>query len=368
MSQHELDPDASQHLLDGERLHRFLQYLRANARTRVDHTRVWQSFSSAFPNHPQGLEGRRWLMAVLRALETQGHIRLPVAHGRRWDRSSAIAVPLSIEVARIGSDEPRQSWQSFPWHPNLQWVLNCRYVTPDQVAFLHAVHEGMVEGAFAEPASFKYRSLQLTGNEKRLAVLVKSQLFQPGRLTLADIGCEPDILPLTWEAVSERRNMVIFENAGAYMVGLRVLRSLPNPPYGQIAYGGGFDVLKSVAYVRTVNLELEGIDYVGDMDFKGLEIALSLQKVTERLGLPVLQPATSLHQAMLRSAVTLGASEGWPTAKSSMNATSNDLLTFITPSLRDQVHSVLARGHRIPEEVLGHAEMYEALAAGSRDT
>jgi len=365
MSQNDLDPDAAQYVLDPGRLRRFLRGLRSKPRTRVDHAHVWKSFASAFPQHPQGPEGRRWLMAALRALEAQGQLRLPVAHGRRWDRSSAIAVPLSVDLARTASTESRQDWRSFPWHPSLQWVLNCRHLTTDQVSFLHRVHEGIVEGAFTEPASFKYRSLQLTGDEKRLGTLVKSQLFQPGRLTLAAIGCEPDMLPLTWETISGRRNMVIFENAGAYMVGLRVLRSLPDPPYGKVAYGSGFDVLKAVGYLRAVELEIEGIDYVGDMDLKGLEIALSLRKVTERLGLPPLRPATPLHHAMLRSATELGAPDGWPAAKSSTKPTLKDLVRFIDASLQDRVQFVLAKGRRIPEEVLGHAEMREALVASS---
>ncbi len=360
MSRYDLDPDAAHYVLDPKPLRRFLRGLRSEPRIRVGHARVWKSFATAFPQHPQGQEGRRWLTAALEALEAQGQLRLPVAHGKRWDRSSAVAVPLSVDLVRPTPVGRKSDWRAFPWHRSLQWILECRHLTSGQVSFLCKVHEGLVDGTFAEPASFKYRSLQLTGDEKRLGSLVKTQLFRPGRLTLEAIGCGPDVLPLTWEAVSGRRRMIIFENAGAYMVGLQVLRSVRDPPYGRIAYGCGLDVLKAVAYLRVIELEVDDIDYVGDLDIKGLEIAVSLRKVTQRLGLPPIRPATTLHSAMLRSAPQLGAPNGWPATKAVAKAAMGDLLEFIDPSLRDPVRSVLAKGCRIPEEVLGHREMLEA--------
>jgi len=346
MSQHDLDPDAAQYLLDSGRLRKFLRALRGGGRVRVDGDQVWKALAANYPQLPQGIEGRRWLMSALKTLESQGHVRLPVAHGKRWDRSSAVPLPLSIDLARPQPAGPKSDWRSFPWHRSLQWALECSTLTPEQVSFLHRVHEGLVSGAFAEPASFKYRSLQLTGNEKRLASLVKTQLFRPGRLTLEAIGCEPDVLPLTWETVSSCRKMVIFENAGAYMVGLRVLRALPDPPYGRVAYGCGFDVLKSIGYLRAVELDVSSIDYVGDLDLKGLEIAVSLRKVTGRLGLARPCPATSLHRAMLQSAANLGAPDGWPAGTVPASSPLKELLNFIDPSLRNRVETILGKEQR----------------------
>jgi hypothetical protein len=362
MNPHELDPDASHYVLDPNRLCQFLTGLQSGPRIHVDHAHLWRSFATAYPQHPQGSEGRRWLMAALRALEDQGHLRLPVERGTRWDRSSTVAVPLSIDLVRPTPAERNADWQTFPWHRSLQWVLQCRSLTADQVSFLRKVHDGLVSGAFAEPASFKYRSLQLTGDEKRLGSLVKSQLFDPGRLTLEAIGCEPDVLPLTWEAISNCRRMIIFENAGAFMMGLRVLRSMQNPPYGKIAYGCGIEVLNAAAYLRITDLEVDEIEYVGDLDIKGLEIAVSLQKVVASLGLPPLQPATALHAAMLQSASQLGSPDGWPAIEMSSHMPLEQLLAFLTEQLREPAQVILADGHRIPEEVLGHREMLEALS------
>jgi hypothetical protein len=362
MNPHDLDPDSSQYVLNPARLSRFLSELQSEQRVRVDFVRLWRSFVAAFPQHPQGSEGRRWLMAALVALMDQGFLRLPVAHGTRWDRSSTIPVPSSIDLIRQEPAKGGLEWREFPWHRSMQWVLQCRSLTPEQVSFLHRVHDGLVAGDFLEPASFKYRSLQLTGDEKRLGRLVKGQLFDQGRLTLETIGCEPDVLPLTWESISDCRRMVIFENAGAFMVGLRALRSIHHPPYGKIAYGSGGEVLKAAAYLRITDFEVDEIDYVGDLDAKGLEIAVSLQQIMGQLGLPRLRPATTLHGAMLQSASHLGSSDGWPAIETPPHIQWLSLLEFLDERIRHTVHSILAHGNRIPEEVLGHREMLDALA------
>lgn len=103
------------------------------------------------------------------------------------------------------------SWRTFPWHPHLHWVIHCRSLSAPQIEFLRRVHDGLVNGRFREPAPLKYRSLQLTGDEKLLASLATTSLFSESRLTLEMLACLPDALPLAWEAVGEGGRMVIFE-------------------------------------------------------------------------------------------------------------------------------------------------------------
>ena len=93
-------------------------------------------------------------------------------------------------------------WRQFPWHPCLQWVFRLRSLPPDHFAFLKQLNRGLVEGWFEQPECFKYRSLQLTGDEKRLETLVKGTLFAPGCLTLEMLGCLPETLPLAAEQLS----------------------------------------------------------------------------------------------------------------------------------------------------------------------
>jgi hypothetical protein len=136
------------------------------------------------------------LVATLEALEARGMLRLPAEGGRRWDRSTLPSVPTSIEIVREPLPRSSTHWRRFPWHPSLQWVLDRRRLSPEQVLFLERVQRGLVNGDFLEPAPLKYRSLQLTGHEKRLSHLTRGALFGEGRLTLDLVGCLPETLPL----------------------------------------------------------------------------------------------------------------------------------------------------------------------------
>ena len=78
----------------------------------------------------------------------------------------------------------------------------------------------LVEGWFEASEPLKYRSLQLTGDEKRLQKLCKCRLFGPGRLTLDMLGCEATDLSLY-------RRIAHPSRPGLYFIGFtKVLCSL----------------------------------------------------------------------------------------------------------------------------------------------
>src|SRR5262249_34473046 len=157
--------------------------------------------AKVFPHRTPGPAERRLLLDALRSIEARGSIRLPPERGKRWDRSIDPAVPSSVDIVRDQATPSSFSWRTFPWHQNLHWVVQCRNLSTQQVEFLRRVHDGLVSGMFLEPAPLKYRSLQLTGDEKMLASLATTSLFEPSRLTLDLLACLPDALPLAWEAV-----------------------------------------------------------------------------------------------------------------------------------------------------------------------
>jgi hypothetical protein len=267
------------------------------------------------------------------------------------------AVPTSVDVVRVRSTLPSISWRAFPWHPQLHWVVQCRSLSSQQVEFLRRVHEGLVNGTFRESAPLKYRSLQLTGDEKMLASLATTSLFGPSRLTLELLACLPDALPLAWEAVGERDRMVIFENAGPFAVARRVLRELGTRPYDLIAYGGGRSVLAALGHIKTIERRVGSIHYVGDLDHAGLDIAWSARHCCQELGLPTLQPASELHMRMLSAAEAFGHPVGWPAQESFTQASRERILEVLAPEARERVGAILSSGRRIPEEVLGPDEL-----------
>lgn len=349
--------------LDPERLDTFERILLASPSTRVRTRYLWSTLAHVFPHRASGPAERRLLLDTLRLLDTRGSIKLPSPAGARWDRSLDPPVPTSVDILREPATLTTFPWRTFPWHPQLQWVAQCRMLSAAQVEFLQRVHEGLVHDAFREPAPLKYRSLQLTGDEKKLALLANSSLFTAERLSLERLGCLPDALPLAWEAVGDGGRLVIFENAGPFAVARRVLCELEVKPYDLIAYGGGRSVLASLGHIKTFDRPVEAIHYVGDIDPAGLDIAWCARKCTETLGLPILQPASELHQQMLHSAHSFGHPEGWPTQNRCPDADRRRVLEFLDSGLRVAVDHILRTGQRIPEEILGPHELRQAWSA-----
>ena len=359
MTREMIDDETRAFLYDHSRLQEFGAALNSTARRRVKQTTLWSAFAATYRDLPSGPERRMWLLLVLERLAEQGTIRLPATHGKQWDRSSAIAIPLSITVGiNVPENGPRTAWRQFPWHPSLQWIVELRNLAPDQFAFLQHVHKGLVEGWFLQPESFKYRSLQLTGNEKRLERLLRGTLFGPGRVTLKMLGCEPAALPLAAEQLSSRPSMLIFENAAPYMLARSVAVSSGAPRFGRLAYGAGKQVLKAVGYFAMIEPTIEEIYYVGDLDAEGLKTASELQQLSNVI--PV-RAAREFHRAMLASAAHLRAPMGWPVKKKQPLVISNPVLSFLHTDLRTEVAAVIAAGRRIPEEVLSRASMTQLL-------
>jgi hypothetical protein len=359
MTGDELDDETRHFLCDEARLHQFCEALRQGKRWTVSDTALWSALANTYRDLPTGPERRRWLLTVLEAAAERGLVRLPVRHGKRWDRSSVIALPREVKVVPpVAEATAAKQWRQFPWHTRLQWVLQLRSLAADQITFLQRVHEGLVEGWFHQPECFKYRSLQLTGDEKRLNTLLKGSLFGPERVTLSMLGCEPEALPLATEFLSPHPRMLVFENAAPFMLA-RTIAAYHRPPLiGRLAYGAGKQILKAIDYFSMIAPPITEILYVGDIDAEGLRIAVSVQRRSQAVAV---RPAVAFHQAMLASAAALGAPTGWPAMEESARKLGESALQFLSADIRRRCGAMIAVGRRIPEEVLSCAAMTELL-------
>lgn len=351
--------------LNPRKVDRFAQSLTRFWGKRVNKPDLWAAFAEAFPVRPHGPEEVHWFLEALRALEERGVIRLPPITGRRWEEVQGVRIPSSIDLNRKEPEKTAPDWRAYPWHPRLSWIPDLKRLTDMQREFLLRVHQGLVEGWFSEPAPFKYRSLQLTGDEKGISYQLKTALFGPGKLDLGLLGCMKEILPLAWESVSDRPWAIVFENADPFTIARRVLGEMADPPYGIVVYGGGGAFCNSAAYLATLGRPVSEIHYVGDMDKSGLEIALVAREAARKAELPELKPATALHREMLRSAAELGNPEGWPGPKrrSFPSLLFQKLTEYLGEEIGSGVIELLKEGRRIPEEVLGTEEMRRGMAA-----
>lgn len=339
-----------------DRIGRLARRLKAHGRVRVPLRDIWDDYQRVYGCEASGVQARAELRTVLDSLRAGGACAFPSENGRAWDRTSTVALPQWVRVPQDSLRPEGRRWRKHPWHPELAWVRDLTALSAEQEDFLLALQRALVDGRLAQKAPLKYRSLQLTGDEKRLESMLSSQLFAPGRLSLELLNCDGPGLPLTYECVGAEPRMIVFENAGSYIVARRVLKRIGHPPYGFVAYGGGNRVLRSAEYLREISGPL-AVDYVGDLDATGIEIGVAFADRVRTLSGFAVGSATDVHMAMLDAARELGHPDGWP---SEGKATVLAAHRWLSPSCAPRVKRILSVGNRVPEEVL-HDGHYGAL-------
>lgn len=345
--------------LDPDRVARFAELLRAHRGKRIPEKEIWDAFAKAFPYRPMGVPEREWLRSALDALAEVGVLALPAERSTYWDRS--MDPPLPQLVTRIDAPVQRStSWRGDTWHPLLSWVPGMPRLAEDQVYFLRRIQDALVDGSLRTPAPLRYRSLQLTGDEKRLERHMTTVLFGEGRLSVGMLNLYHDVLPLAWERVGPGGAVLVFENSAPFSVARGVLSAMERPPYDIVAYGAGRCFIQSVEHLLYIGCELSSIDYVGDLDEPGLEIAIGAAETARRTGaLPTVRPAPGMHRMMLEAADRFGRPNGWPDLK--RTGLGNPSVAGALPvDVRARVLEIIEAGCRIPEEVLGPEEMQAA--------
>ena len=141
-------------------------------------------------------------------------------------------------------------------------------------------------------------------------------------------------------------------------VAREVLKGLARSPFGMVAFGGGNGIARSLPFLKMIGRPLEEVHYVGDLDYHGLKIAQRAQRAALQMDIPI-KPATALHRAMLASASAFGCPDGWPIEDQSppKPETVQKVIPFLDAGISARVSSILVKGNRIPEEVLGPGEL-----------
>jgi hypothetical protein len=192
---HPLDAQA----LPPDALQRFFHSLASAPGKRLESDRLWECFRQAFPYRPGGGENRKWLWLAIEEATDQGIIRLPSQRGNCWDRTLEPPLPTVVWKNQVQETRRAESWREYPWLPQLAWVAHLPTLSEEHEVFLKRVQQALREGQLREQAPITYRSLQLTGNEKRLGELLHTALFRPGRLSLELLGVCLTFRLLPWK-------------------------------------------------------------------------------------------------------------------------------------------------------------------------
>lgn len=352
--------------IDKKRVAEFCQKLAALPEKRITLNKLREVFRECFPHRPRGTEDNEWLLFALREAESRDIIRIPPSHGTRWN--TTLNPPLPSSVDRIGAAKiPRNAWwKSFLWHPKIDWIADLRMLPLVHEDFLKRVNAGLVNGDFEQAAPFKYRSLQLTRDEKRLQKLTKSILFKPGRLTLELLGCLPEIPLLVWEQIGPGAKMLVFENNAAFTVARNVLQGMEETPYGIIACGEGSAFIRSIQQIASIHRDISEIEYVGDIDPPGLYTAQSAALSAKKANLPEVVPASAIYLAMVKAVKQFGEPLGLVDKHVKARSDYTKLVNWLPLEIQELTIEMFRNRRRIPEEVLGPKELSEVWSISTK--
>lgn len=334
---------------------------------RIKLKKLWEIFDDVLTHRPDTAHRRQWLLEFLHSAKREKIIEFPKGS---WENFGVPRLPNYVELVVEPPAPVNQWWKTEEyWHQSLEWIMELPRVPDKYKQFLRDVNANLKKDRFACAAPFRRRSVELTGDDKSLKDILDSKLFG-GRIDRKLLNIPPDVAPLTYEIVGAKPIALVFENREPFSVALPILQNLPHSPYGILAFGEGYGFAKSVGdflriqttryYQLEINAPLEQIHYVGDLDWAGLKIAQSADRIAQEQGLPSLTPATHLHKAMLDLLLDIASPDGLVPKKTKKSTekikklptNSEDLIEWLPADVRSEVLRILNLGHRIPEEML----------------
>lgn len=258
-----------------------------------------------------GTTGARLRLADgLDRLEDAGVINLPSRNGSRWDPALPrlplrVAIPINRRKAARALDPASE-----PWVPELAWAASwIRTSRPPQRLrlILVAVNRWLAStlGATRTILCREERSLQIFEDEKALAALGGTALFEPGRLCLDLLACEAPAGGIRIARLTDAGPVLVVENKAIFDSAWRGLlgdaRLGYSIGYAAVVFGGGDEAASLVPdLVRLemlVGVRASRFDYAGDVDVAGISAAAAFIDAARGRGLTA-GPAHLLWQAL----------------------------------------------------------------------
>ena len=288
----------------------FAAALVATGRPQLDLPDVLAAWDTADPGWAGTNAGRLRLAEALERLEATGGVELPSRRGTRWDP----ALPrLPLRLAVSANRRPRAralDAASEPWVPALAWAGAWIRTTrpPQRLRLALAAINGWLastKGQALPVIGREERSLQIFEDEKLLAALTGTVLFNAGRLTLSLLACEAPVGGIRIARLADAGPILIVENKATFDSAWRGLRgdlaAGTTPGYAAVVFGGGDQAASLVTDLARLH-DLVGVrpsrlEYAGDVDVAGLSAASAFLDTARAAGLPA-GPALPLWQAL----------------------------------------------------------------------
>lgn len=290
----------------------------------------------------RGTEAGRW--SVARTVVLRGTTTLPksvLLRGRSTgaDVLRPVDVPLRPELARWAASLPLSASQRDLLLAVNAWLRKTRGGQTPVVATAERAYEILRD----EKA---FDSTPPRGG---------ATLWHADRITFDLLRCERIPTPLTWEPATPTVGLagpiICVENHATFRTLLRVLRELPHLDWVAVAWVQGRNTapLKSLT---ALPFPITRLDYLGDLDAAGLEIAAKACAMASRLGITA-GPCVQLWELLLSQPDRAGRKVG--------NSTARRLVEWLPSTLQNQALLTLVSGRMIPQEALRYELLVDAL-------
>lgn len=327
-------------------MHKFLQALCTTHRKRVplDEVRVkFFDINASLRNDPAR---NQFLLDALRTLENEGAICLP-AKGS-WEKSGSPSLPNWIALNGEPERQDGPEYSQVPWVPELGFWTDLR---SDRLVDAMAINDFLLKrrGLFIR-VPIKERSLEIFGDEKKLDALEKDGALFSGRLNLETIGAFRISAPLPYRlAKAPGQPILVLENHNSYWSFGEWNQTVKR--YAAVVYGGGNHFSgASEAMVQVLSeVPSDGIEYLGDLDPKGMRIPMDFNKAAEKFGIRV-TPALDYYQWLLQ--------HGKTRTKPESPLTGNDsAIQWLGETLGNALIDHWKQGLWMPQEALGFEQL-----------
>ncbi|MFI5803467.1 hypothetical protein [Streptomyces sp. NPDC051561] len=237
-----------------------------------------------------------------------------------------------------------------PLRRELTWATGLR-LSAYQRRLLLAVNEWLrrTDGGKVPVAAATERAYQLVGDEKAFDHTPPrggATLWGEGRITFELLRCKRLPTPLVWEPtaaiLSKPSPIVCVENHATFRTLLQLLRSDVTPLWAAVAWVQGRNTAP-LESLTTLPFQVTHLDYLGDLDTAGLEIAAAACTVSEGVGVQA-GAAIRLWELLLDQPSRAG--------RRVRPADARKLTAWLPPSVRARARDVLLADRMIPQEAL----------------
>ena len=329
-------------------VHTFVTALRQHATnagvTRIRLPQIRAVFDRLDPYAMTSADTRSRLADLLTQAEAAGLLSCARA------RDDAADPPLPTFVT---FDELRRTRQARPpvaWRDELAWAASPgRRLTDLQFDMLTAVNRWLRDGGAGRPiVPSAERSVELFNDEKAIDERRGGAgLWRPDRLTLELLRCEATVTPLVWEPAGDGDRLLLVENQATFVSAIRVLQSRTGVRFGAVGWGQGNQAASRIGYVRHLPGPPTVVEYFGDLDVEGLEMAAAITDTAAAAGGAQVVPCVPLWELLSQRGST-------PSRKPPSDPTvAARLVSWLPSHLQQWAVGLLTEGRRAAQERVG---------------